>query len=687
MYRHPVTGGLLRNALQPIDAMWSPEERRRSKRTMRTPHPYRRLLSPAALLLLLCGYVLLGMIPPVLAQTESSPVRSVGVLADPNGNLSIEQAASATFTPERPNNEISGNAWTYWVKVVVHPAADARSERMLLVEPGWDVVDLYLPRESGFEHQQSGNSIAPFRRPVQAHFVAFPVSLPTNRETTLYIRIHDNVETSAAARHLNISVLPTDRFVGEVRRFNYKHGIYAGIILAMVAYNFVLFFSLREKTYLFYSIYVAAFGMLWMQRAEFFYDWLWPNSPYWNWSWSFYLVGTAVTFSALFVRSFFDTHEHSRLLNGILLAIAGITVLLMGAGTLFSPQRLASALALDSLATTVFFGGLGLYMLLRGYRRARFFLLAWTVLLATNMFYILVFLGIVHASALAAEDAVQVGSAVECILLAFALADRVRSIKQEHEQAQWRYTLGLEEAVVERTQELVALNARLEEASITDPLTGLSNRRLVDVTMERLTTELKRAVLGGDPGSLLICIADLDRFKKINDTYGHEIGDAALKHVSEVLLGAIRGSTILARWGGEEFLLVDRLRGREEDGAFAERMRQLIANDVQLALSDGELRMTMSLGLAHFPFSKKYPELLSWQEVLTLADRCLYQAKEAGRNCWFIARANEEMLDKYVRQYGELAAAAFCLSQFEEAVDAGLLELWPAAAECSSDLR
>jgi diguanylate cyclase (GGDEF)-like protein len=279
-----------------------------------------------------------------------------------------------------------------------------------------------------------------------------------------------------------------------------------------------------------------------------------------------------------------------------------------------------------------------------------------------------------------AEDAVQVGSAVECILLAFALADRVKVMKAENEARQLQYTSELEKAVEQRTRELVDLNSRLEAASLTDHLTGLRNRRFIDTMMERLTTEIKRTHHGGDQESLVLCIADLDHFKKMNDDYGHECGDNALKAIASALSGAVRGSTLLARWGGEEFLLVDRVHLPEEGVAFAERLRRWIAEEVRVQVPNGEVRMTMSLGLAHYPFSRAFPDLLSWQEVIILADYGLYKAKQSGRNCCFLIRANEQKLETYIRNFGVKAASDLCHSRVSDALEAGLVEVVATAA-------
>ena len=331
-------------------------------------------------------------------------------------------------------------------------------------------------------------------------------------------------------------------------------------------------------------------------------------------------------------------------------------------------------LAVDALLTSLFYGVIGILLLVRGYRPARLFLTAWWVLIATNIIYILAYLQVLPKNAFTYNSA-QIGSGIECILLAFALADRVNALKAERQREQEEYTSRLEIEVQRRTVELHELNQQLTNASITDPLTGLKNRRFIDATIEVLTSEVRRAIYKGKyREDVLICIADLDRFKKINDTYGHEVGDRMLKSAATVLARSIRGTTQLARWGGEEFLLLDRVVPTDDDLQFAERLRRVIAEDESLRTPDGDGHLTISLGVARFPLSRQYPDLLTWQDVLSLSDQALYRAKHSGRNRWTCIRTNEGRLQTYVEKFGIEAATNLCRNRLPEALQSGILE-------------
>lgn len=181
-------------------------------------------------------------------------------------------------------------------------------------------------------------------------------------------------------------------------------------------------------------------------------------------------------------------------------------------------------------------------------------------------------------------DGLQLGSSLEMLLLAFALADRINVMGQEkmrtqaqllQTQAQLVETLQrsereLEQRVQERTQELQRLNQRLENLSVTDALTNIGNRRQFDA---ELTQQWRQAQRNATP--LALAIMDVDWFKAYNDLYGHPAGDACLRQIAQTLAATLARSTdFVARYGGEEFVFL--ASGTELGGAL-QRAEKLIA--------------------------------------------------------------------------------------------------------------
>lgn len=168
---------------------------------------------------------------------------------------------------------------------------------------------------------------------------------------------------------------------------------------------------------------------------------------------------------------------------------------------------------------------------------------------------------------------------------------------------------------------------QLAELGATDALTGLLNRREATRRIEALSATTP----GGEARNALLLI-DIDAFKAINDTHGHAVGDEALARVAERLRAACDDHDLLARWGGEEFLVVRADTSREAAFALAEHLRGAVEREA-IDLPDGPaLAVTVSIGLAPSPF---FPAgKARWQDAIRMADRALYVAKHAGRNAW-----------------------------------------------------
>ncbi len=164
--------------------------------------------------------------------------------------------------------------------------------------------------------------------------------------------------------------------------------------------------------------------------------------------------------------------------------------------------------------------------------------------------------------------------------------------------------------------------AELEALALTDSLTRLPNRRAAEW---RLDEEFARAKRGGEPCAVAIC--DLDRFKLVNDHYGHDVGDAVLLHVARVMKTELREGDWVARWGGEEFIVFLHNATLERAYATMERLRVAIRSQ-PVETSHGPLDITTSVGIGAYRGGEE-----DFAQVLSEADGCLYEAKRSGRDC------------------------------------------------------
>ena len=202
------------------------------------------------------------------------------------------------------------------------------------------------------------------------------------------------------------------------------------------------------------------------------------------------------------------------------------------------------------------------------------------------------------------------------------------------------YASRLREEVTERTAELAERNRDMERAnqqlhaaSVSDALTGLGNRRCLHDAMAALL-----GTPGGEAGAapaapFVLMVVDLDYLKPINDRYGHEGGDAVLKQVAAILRRELRTQDLIVRWGGDEFVAVCLNADLALASTLAERIRLAVAKQIFRVGEGRAARTSCSIGFAGVPFIPGCPQLLDWEQSLSIADLALYEAKR-DRNSW-----------------------------------------------------
>jgi len=201
----------------------------------------------------------------------------------------------------------------------------------------------------------------------------------------------------------------------------------------------------------------------------------------------------------------------------------------------------------------------------------------------------------------------------------------------------------LSRAVDERTHELRKMADELKELSLRDPLTGLRNRRFLFETLATLMEDLARQAArqsagaadrrGRQSGEVVgLFMVDIDHFKAVNDTHGHDAGDAVLRRFAQLLIECVRTEDIVVRWGGEEFLVVLPRTRYDSLASIAEKLRTTVA-ETRFEIPGGELRKTCSVGYTSLPFVEQTQQQdLTLEQAITVADLGLYRAKREGRN-------------------------------------------------------
>jgi len=508
----------------------------------------------------------------------------------------------------------------YWFHARIHnlngPSSDWVLEGLYSII---DRMDLYIVRADGeIEHFQAGDAVAFDSRGRNHHNINFRFDLSQGEAADLYFRI-----TTSGAVQMPMTLWSDQAFTAADHQERFVFGLYYGLLLCMAIFNLLIFMSTRDANYLWYVAYIVFYGLLQFTINGLAFEHLWPEQPWWNNRAISFFIALGM-FSILgFSRSFLQLRDNVPWLNRIVVAMMAFFPFLLVA-SLFYPDygpviRITTFVA--SVAVLFILLG-GIITLYQGFRPARYFMIAWSALLAGMMLYTLKTFGLLPANFLT-EYAIQIGSAFEAILLSLAMAARLRLLTQENQRIQEEMNLRLEQRVSERTEELEVVNRKLEALSSTDGLTGLYNRRFFD---ERLDLEVGRTSRSG-PLSLLMI--DVDLFKPLNDTYGHLAGDACLRQIAQIIAdGVSRRADVVTRYGGEEFAVI--LPDTDADGARnrAETIRRSIAEDLNFQWDGEAIAVSVSVGVATVAQGGR----VTPDDMIGAADRALYEAKHTGRN-------------------------------------------------------
>jgi diguanylate cyclase (GGDEF)-like protein len=557
-------------------------------------------------------FVLLALLP-LLASAARPPVN-----LDP-GPRGLALTGAVAVTGDAPVDAVLGDAvpWTYpdqalrteggepfWLRVYFRVTEPGRPLLLELPTTALRSVAFYGPFTADGKALQppvhSGLRAPYATRPLGSERAVMPLGTLAPGDYRAYARVQAD---------LTHSVTP---IAWDLRNYQYQRahkrlfdGICYGVLLTLLVYNLALTAVFRDRSY---GYYVVACACALLTLATFnghAAHYLWPGNP-WLIEHS-YQVAPALWLasSALFARAFLAIPRRSPRVDTVLkLAIgaAAFNALLGVAGFTSFSHRSTELIALVGSLLMI---GVSFRSWRAGFAPALWYMLAISALFVTIGLTVLVSWGL-DDSAFLLGNALQMGILAEMVGLAMALSARIRLMQAEK-------------------LELTLRSRVLAEAAATDALTGVANRNGL--------AEGAREILER-PGEHALMLLDLDHFKRVNDTRGHAAGDAVLTTVAERLRQQLRESDLIARSGGDEFIvLLGASPAREQLEAMARRLVERLSEPVPW--QGGELEISASIGIALCPQDGQ-----SLDALMHAADRAMYHSKRArGSFAFFDALA------------------------------------------------
>lgn len=388
---------------------------------------------------------------------------------------------------ENENINFGINNDVVWLKYKVQNQGPDSTKYLYINNPSLDSLELYLVHKGKVINEIIGGRLVDFdSKPIPSKSIIFKVDLPIGSESDLYLRVH-----SVNKKIITSTVADRDFLERLINRENILFGIFTGVIVGLFFYNLFLYFSVRDKLYLIYVIHTI---LVWFAQSSilgYTQELLWPDSVWLN-------LRSGVIFSSLvsvvgiwFLRVFLSTEKFvPKLDKGFHLIYVVYAFILVNA-FFFSITISYQTLLVTQSIVVLFVLFVAFSVLKMGYRPARYYLLAWSIFMLGIFLFVLSEMGVIPTNNLTAYI-MPLGSALEVVLLSFALADKINILKKEkeEEQAERLKVLKENEELVREQNTLLEEKVRMRTDELEQALRNLQN------TQSQLVSQEKMASLG-----------------------------------------------------------------------------------------------------------------------------------------------------------------------------------------------
>ncbi|MCG7530651.1 sensor domain-containing diguanylate cyclase [Psychrobium sp. MM17-31] len=585
-------------------------------------------------------FLLLGIVPNLIASEKlalSDPYTRVSLdsyvsfinVSNPSADkLNYQQLNSLKWQQDDGAFNVGYSKDVWWLKVDVSTQVTNTSVYLLEVSyPVLDFLDVYLvdhQKKSIELIKQLGDKLPYFERQVNTTNFLLPLHFDVGKDYSILLKVH-----GSSSLQVPMTLWHPISYHEHNQSLSIANGVIWGALLVMVFYNLVIFFRTRDKSYLYYVLYVFSMVMFLFSLKGYSFQYLWPEQTYWNDRIIVLFLSGIVLFAGLFTESFLQIKERMPKFYYVVVAIyigSFISMLIAPFVEFRTSVIYAISLSIFGCSCGLF---IGTYLWRQGVKAAKYYTISWWAMLCGGIVLALNKWQIIPVNMLT-ENFILIGSVFEAFLLSFALSEKYNEEKQLRLEAEHAYAVAQENInaqlnvkVKERTAQLEEALQKLKLISETDALTGLNNRRCIDdLIQQRFEYCIENQTY------IAIVMLDIDFFKSFNDKYGHQTGDDCLIHVAGLLKKvAAENECVCGRLGGEEFSLIIEDSDKHTCRDIAQQVVDIIEQS-KFMFEDKILKVTISAGISLIvPRDKaQIPELFSQ------ADQALYKAKNNGRN-------------------------------------------------------
>jgi len=521
---------------------------------------------------------------------------------DENSLLKIDDIETIDFKETLLSQFTMGYKYdNVWFKIEIENHSKNEDFVLYFTESIWSTLDLYTNQSGQWKVQKNGLNIPVSERSITDSSPAFNIHVSTGNRSVFYIK-----GNTIASQIGEFQLYSKKEFFNPTRiTMTEWYTIYAFVLFIFILLNLYNFVMIKERVYAYYILYIFITIVFCLMHGGVYISLGFPN-----WEEGLHVLGQLVLFALLlFSIEFLKLQETFPSMKKVFNYLA--------LGSFFFALLLSQNLPYSTVASNVFFSGTLLFIvyvavrvLKNGFDGAKYYLIALMLFLPTMAMMAMNFNGM-----LANNDFTRytflAGGFVEIFLFTILLTNRYMNINKTNN------------LLTLKTVELENMRKQLTIEATTDVLSGLYNRRYFYDISQKYYDTAKRY-----DQALSVLMIDIDKFKNINDTYGHDIGDNIIEASGKVLTQITRNKDVVARYGGEEFIVLLAETKIDQAVALAERIRVDIENNHIRLDSGEEVHVTVSIGVTEL----NHLNDRDIEETIKRCDKALYQSKDNGRN-------------------------------------------------------